>query len=297
MKNYKNFNKIFENILTESKISYDDAEKLLDKMKNDQIEIDWKSPEDAPKKNQEWIKMMKDRFIHNFENRLKRYKEKGYDIYLPESLYDYEHPITGEICSFVLTSDKITLASLSNKLEWEEIDTPESLIKGNYIDFELDFPSGKVCLLGDNIRDLIEEEWGDFKYSNNYYGIEADALKHINYFLEKGYFFVADDFTPSLSKNGDEYTLYKYGYDDEKDEEIFLPNTIEQSIHIDSDHTLVIIDSDLLDKKLKETNEDFDQENYFKYCFDVKPGKYNVKFNWRYKKEDGILKYIIMKKI
>jgi len=189
MKKYNNF--INENKLPESEhISYEEADELLDKMKKDQIPIDWKDP-DGRKKKVEWVKMMKDRFIYSFERRLTQSKKSDYNIFLPEDLYDYTHPISGERCSFVLTPDKITLANLNNKLEWIEIDTPKRLIDGNYIDFELDFPSGEVCLLGDNVRDTFpEDEWGDFKYGNDYYGIEADALKHINHFLDKGYFFV-----------------------------------------------------------------------------------------------------------
>jgi len=107
-----------------------------------------------------------------------------------------------------------------------------------------------------------------------------------------------DNFNLSLSKNKNEYTLYREGWDEE-DNELKLPNTIEDRIQIDSDHTLVIIDSKLLEEKLKKYPDIDTDDTYFKYCFKVEPGKYKMKFNWRYNKDDNdkVLKYMIMKKI
>jgi hypothetical protein len=67
---------------------------------------------------------------------------------------------------------------------------------------------------------------------------------------------------------------------------------------------MVIIDGDMLDKKLEENKEEYDKlssfdKKYLKYCLKVRPGKYEIKFNWRFGMEDeeGSLIYFIIKKV
>jgi len=83
---------------------------------------------------------------------------------------------------------------------------------------------------------------------------------------------------------------------------------ISDQLNIDDDHTLVIIDNDLLNEKLKKYEGEYDDTKYFKYCIDVEPGKYKIDFNWKREIEfdvepdedgegKGILTYLKISKI
>jgi len=66
---------------------------------------------------------------------------------------------------------------------------------------------------------------------------------------------------------------------------------------IETDHTIVIIVHDLLYEKLKKYTNKYDDNNYFKFCFNVDPGKYKISYNWKYKINDNILIYCKISKI
>lgn len=278
MKKYINF--INENYLNNTDKVYD-VNDIKKKIENDEIEIDFRTPDTISKNVKEWYKKA---FIRNIRKDIK---------HLPEHLHDYEHPINGELCSFVLYEKDngdlaITLATIesSHNYDYKEIEIPEKIIEGNYISTELDISSGKLCFLGDNIRDLFpEDDWiiDDYKYSDNFRDVEKDALKHIDYFSKKGYFFTADSFYPTLSKKDDVFHLFETVnfYDDDDIDEAENGKIIKENLNIDSDHTLVIIDNDLLNKKLEKYDNYDEDDPYFKYCIDVEPGKYKIDFNWK----------------
>lgn len=244
------------------------------------------------------------------EHRIEYYGKKKYKYEINELPFDldyhYNHPITGEYCSYVLVSiDKITLATLERDGKdyyYSEIPIPETLIEGDFYTFQLDVPSGKMCFCGDWVRDIfVEKEWDREIKHGNYHSVESDAVKHLEHFLKQGYFFVPDAFYPTLSKKDDIYYLYR-GNTEEYDEN--LGEVVVDRLNIDSDHTMVIIDGDMLDKKLEENKEEYDKlssfdKKYLKYCLKVRPGKYEIKFNWRFGMEDeeGSLIYFIIKKV
>jgi hypothetical protein len=163
--------------------------------------------------------------------------------------------------------------------------------RSNYYTFTLDIPSGKMCFCGDGPREVfVEPEWGNMKYKNNYHYYEKDAIEHINYFLNKGYFYVPDCFYPTISKKGDEILVFR-----DHEEKNWNMGKIIDRLMINSDHTMIIIDEDLYKKKLIEHKteldklSDYDREELEneKYCLKVIPGTYEISFNWRFMLDEG----------
>jgi hypothetical protein len=297
MKKYDTF--IIENSKylsdTDTKLNLNDVK---NKIENGEIKIDFRMPNnnDIGKEREKWLRK-------SIVSGLTDYGIK----YLPTHLLDYEHPINGEYCSFVLYEKEdgtlaITLANIDSTHKYKEIEIPEKLIDGDYISTELDISSGKICLLGDNVRNLFpEDDWGidNYKSRDNFRDNEKDALKHIDYFSKKGYFFVAESFYLTISKKNNEYNLFSIEkYDDDK--EIENGDIIKEDLMIDSDHTLVIIDHDLLYDKLNKYEGKYDDNSrYFKYCFNVEPGKYKLDYNWERKIDENtdILTYCKISKV
>lgn len=296
MKNYNNYLKETNNYLTDVDSDINVPE-LIKKIENNEIDIDFKMPDnDLRKEVKEWYKKAITRSLFTYIDR------KRNITFLPLQLTDYDHPISGEYNTFLLCEVdgklKITLGELDDT-GWKEIETPQRIITGDFISTELDISSGKICFLGDNIRELFpEEDWNEnnYKSSDSFRDNEKDAVKHIDYFSDKGYFFSADSYYITLSKKENEYHLYREKtYDDD---EIENGEIIQEHLDIDSDHTLVVIDNDLLNDKLKKYDEeDYDEERYFKYCIDVEPGKYRIEFNWKRKIVDNILTYCKIYKV
>jgi len=263
---------------TDNRYDIDDIKKRIS---NGDIKIDFRIP-----KNTDVRKEVKEHYKKGIIRNLSAYSSK----YLPTHLYEYYHPINGEYAPFVLYEKDdgelaITLANLDSTHKYKEFEIPEKLIDGDYISTELDISSGKICFLGDNIRELFpEDDWkiDGYKTIDNFRDNEKDALKHIEYFSEKGYFFTADSFYPTLSKKDNEYHIFETVnmYDDDIVEN---GEIIEENLRIDSDHTLVIIDNDLLSEKLEKYKGKYDESWYFKYCLDVEPGRYKIDFNWKRK--------------
>ena len=266
-----------------------DPQELIDKLRSGNIELDLRRPDDAQPLRKGFKQQLFDEMADKIEMYRKFYKEKGRGDYriteLPYSFEskEYRHPINNVFCYYLLTDmDHITLGTLENEKRdfwYEELDIPETIIKGDFYTFELDIPSGKMCFCGDWVRDIfVEQDWKETKgkVGGDYHYVEKDAVEHIQSFLSKGYFFVADSFYPAISKKDDTYYLYRQGeYDDES-----LGKTISR-LEIDSDHTMVIIDGTLLNKKLRENKKEFDKlssfdKKYLKYCLDVEPGKYEI---------------------
>jgi len=283
MKIMKKYNKfIFENskYLKDTDNKYD-LNDIKERISNGNIKIDFRMP-----KNSDIRKGVKDFYRDGIVRNLSTYNIK----YLPAYLYDYEHPINGEYTSFVLYEKEngelaITLANIDSTHKYKEIEIPEKLIDGDYISTELDISSGTICFLGDNVRELFpEDDWeiDGYKHRDDSRDNEKDALKHIKYFSEKGYFFTADSFYPTLSKKDNEYHLFSIVnmYDDDIVEN---GEILEENLRIESDHTLVIIDNDLLSEKLENYKGKYDESWYFKYCLDVEPGRYKIDFNWKRK--------------
>lgn len=287
-----------------------DPQEIVERLRSGKIKIDFRLPDNAKQPTQSFIDSELDSIARTMEHRIEYYGKKKYKYEINELPFDldyhYDHPINGVYCDYVLVSmDKITLATLESDgkdFYYSELPIPDTLIEGDFYTCELDVPSGKMCFCGDWVRDIfVEKEWTDMKYGNHYHRVESDAIKHMEHFLKQGYFFVPDAFYPTLSKKDDTYYLYR-GNGEAYDEN--LGKVISDRLQIDSDHTMVIIDGDVLDKKLKENKKEYDKltsfdKKYLKYSLKVSPGKYQIQFNWRFgmEDEDGSLVYFIIKKI
>lgn len=292
-----------------------DPQIVLDNLKNKKMNIDFRMPKDSKPFSERFINDKMDYLYKMLQRKIESYKpyvekhKKEYRISeLPFNFFDaeYQNPISGEYGTFILISpNDITLARLErigNDFKYKELDVPETLIHGNFYTFEINIPSGKMCFGGDIMYNVFvdNDSNDDIRYSNNYHRVEKDAITHINHYLDNGYFYVPDCFYPTMTKKDNQYIISRLNIDDYNGEF----GDIIQHISIESDHSMIIIDNDLLNDKIKQNKEKYDKISksdlkYFKYCLDVEPGKYKIDFNWRFGKikEDDTLVYFIIEKI